>query len=208
MTIISLSQHELEGTRYTAAGIARLKLAIRATLQKNRWSARELARKAGISHGTVHKYANGHISEPQPKTLEALAPYIFKVVSFPSDLITIDTEHTYGSDWRELERIATSAFDREQEVYQQASSSEMEKLAQLILDEIRRQDIDLEQFTREALLSPSDIKDILQGIILSDDIYKLGLLATRLRNPETGQTFSSWEELALYCGLAKTKNPA
>jgi transcriptional regulator with XRE-family HTH domain len=93
---------------YTAAGIERLQAVIRATLAINSWSTRQLAKRAGISHVTVAKYANGSLREPQEDILKALAPYIYRA-TFSQNNIEIASK-TYQDDWEALCTIATDEF--------------------------------------------------------------------------------------------------
>ncbi|WP_287128745.1 helix-turn-helix domain-containing protein [Candidatus Cyanaurora vandensis] len=111
MTSICILKSELDKQRYTAAGVARLALAIKATMHYRRWSERVLAKQAGISHVTVNKYVRGNISEPQQEIIKALAPLIYRVNSFEEDKIILDTTACYGEDWEALDSLATDSFD-------------------------------------------------------------------------------------------------
>ncbi|AFY74253.1 putative transcriptional regulator [Synechococcus sp. PCC 7502] len=110
MTKVSFHKSDIDGNKYTVEGIARLAFTIKATMKLRGWSERKLAAQAGISHVTVNKYVRTNIHEPQAEILKALAPYIYKVTSIDQDKIEIYSDQTYGDDWQELDKIATSDY--------------------------------------------------------------------------------------------------
>ncbi|MBD2570021.1 helix-turn-helix domain-containing protein [Anabaena lutea] len=96
---------------YTAEGIKRLSILIQATLKARKWSLRTFAKQADIAPSTASKYINAKITKPEDKILKAIAPLIYKPVSF-ADKIYIDKNSTY-SDWTELAYVATKDFFQE-----------------------------------------------------------------------------------------------
>jgi transcriptional regulator with XRE-family HTH domain len=181
----------------TPEGIELLSKVLQATLTYNRWSERELARKAGISHGSANRYVNGRILDPQDDILQKLAPHIYVAKSISNEGVEIDPHSTYGDNWIELERIALDG----KLIKSHKLSKHMEILQGLIIQYIQRENINEEEFARRALLHPTVIRAILyDGNILGDDaIVILSLISSILKNPETGQTFTGWLELAEYC---------
>lgn len=108
---------------YTPEGIARLAKVIRATLKVRGWHERELCRaiksravqlgrpELSLSTGTVNRYASVPpvVKRPQADVLEAIAPFIYRVVAIHGDDVQVDASQTY-TDWREFARIATDAY--------------------------------------------------------------------------------------------------
>ncbi len=188
---------------YTPEGIIRLSKVLKATLGYNRWSEREFARQAGISHGSANRYINGRILMPQDDILKAIAPHIYVAISITPDGVEIDPAKTYGENWIALENIV---LNDNLQTYQQ--STDMEKLQNLISDYIHQERITEEEFARRALLHPIVIREIYRGKILGEAEVILSLIASILPNPDTAQTFTSWVELAQYCGFSVQKKSA
>lgn len=97
----------------------------------------------------------------------------------------------------------TSNFPNIQDIYHPIN---MNKLVELIINEINRLGINEAEFAQRALLSPSVLKQIIQGQVLENMEIKLGLLSTVLTDPRTGRFFSNPIELAEYCGMLKNHN--
>jgi transcriptional regulator with XRE-family HTH domain len=93
---------------YTSEGIQRLSVLIRATLKARQWSLRTFAKEADIAVSTASKYINAKVTNPEDKILRAIAPLIYKSVSF-TDKLYIDKNSTY-EDWTELAYVATKDF--------------------------------------------------------------------------------------------------
>ncbi len=189
--IFQVSQPEF---KYTETGIKRLSLAIQATLHIRGWSGRELSRKAKIAPATGSRYINGYLTEPQEHVLRSLAPFIYKVIDFKGeDKVEVNPNETY-EDWKEFAKIATEEVNR---------VLDMDKLISLILDEMQRLGVNESEFAKRALLSPSVLRQILQGKIPGNIEDKLGLLSTVLTNPDTGIKFTGPVELGEYCNMIK-----
>jgi transcriptional regulator with XRE-family HTH domain len=181
----------------TPEGISLLSKVLQATLTYNRWTERELARKADISPGSANRYVNGRVIKPQDEILKKLAPYIYVVTAVTDSGVEINPTLTYGNNWTELERIVLDG----KLIKSYSLSKHMEILQNLIIQYIERENINEEEFARRALLHPTVIRAILyEGNMLGDDpVVILSLISSVLQNPQTGQTFTGWVELAEYC---------
>lgn len=128
-SVVSVNVELLE---YSPTGIERLRKVIQATLRLRRWSERDLTRavqahlqelnaalraggreelKLKASHGTINRYANGSVRHPQDDVMEAIAPFIFRVIAINGDRVELDTSRTYSDDWREFAYIGTSFYE-------------------------------------------------------------------------------------------------
>lgn len=88
---------------------------IQATLKVRGWTERELSRATEgstntISHGTANRYAKGRVVEPTEQVLEAIAPFIYRLIAINGDDIELDLERTYEDDWEEFAKIGSSEF--------------------------------------------------------------------------------------------------
>ena len=175
--VFELSDLEKPKLNYTDVGIERLKMVIRATLQLNSWSTRRLAKKAGISHVTVHKYVNGHLKGPQEETLKALSPYIYRLISITAKGIEIDPAQTYSDDWIALAQIATDNFCLHNSLRKQDSF--VSTITEKIQECMRRQGL---------------TQDLLENRLL--EMIKLGtatMSVNRLKEIQAGSTFTDDE---------------
>ena len=122
---------------YTEQGIRRLSLVLQASIKYNNWSEREMARRAGISHGTANRYIKGRVYAPQNEIIKALAPHTHKVlrIDTKSHIIDIDPDTTY-SDWTQLAKLATDEFIPEDE-----SLNKFMSIVSKIKECMRRQNI-------------------------------------------------------------------
>lgn len=124
---------KLSTLSYTPSGIQRFKNVVQATLQERRWTARQLAthvqrriaqineelRQQGRpaigtqgSFTTVNRHvsSNIQITRLNEEVVEAMAPFVYRVLSMNGDEIVLDTSLTYADNWVELARLATDDF--------------------------------------------------------------------------------------------------
>jgi len=185
---------------YTPEGIARLSMLIKASLSARKWTARELARNSGITSPTASKYLRGSVKKPQESVMKAIAPFIYKPISFTKTGVEIDTDSVLHS-WKELALIATNKYLQEYVDCQPCENRALEILRQLIFQQLEIDNINLVRFTEKSSTNLQEIRQILNCKFGDDFDYTMMLLAIHLYNPQHGRNFSGYEELAYYCGI-------
>jgi hypothetical protein len=90
---------------------------------------RSLSRVVRVSHPTIKHYADGSIQNLDTQVIEAISPYIYRVLRFDIDRAggILKTHHdpveTYGSDWVALARLGGALGDQYEDEISVTSTS-------------------------------------------------------------------------------------
>lgn len=223
---------KLNSLKYTPEGIQRLKKVVQASLRQRRWTVRKFTAEVQKhiseinqqrksrgeppfeskgSHTTINRYVSLDVEARRlsDEVLQAMAPFIYRVLSINGDEIVLDTSVTYAEDWIQFARLATNDFTFPEDVYTQQTMEPTETpLARFIQYWCERQnpsvsmqefelrlqqatDMDLERFRAivASQVKPSEINE--------DDLVFIGFV---VRN-ERGKAYTLDELKAISLGL-------